>query len=88
VISSIAFHGISCSELLEKLGLCLEKSKVKDQLPLATIKAESKSFELLARNIAALQDTKLPSSLEYRIRDGYGVCQIVKKALICIEESL
>ncbi|KAH7370573.1 hypothetical protein BKA65DRAFT_366218, partial [Rhexocercosporidium sp. MPI-PUGE-AT-0058] len=45
-------------------------------------------FELWARNIAALQDAHLPSSLEHRLRDDASARGIVKKAMLYLEESL
>ncbi|KAH9218586.1 hypothetical protein DL95DRAFT_385252, partial [Leptodontidium sp. 2 PMI_412] len=66
---SIASCGRSCSVLLPQLVVSLVESSLQDQLSSASVKEESKRFELWARNIAALQDAHLPSSLEHRLRD-------------------
>lgn len=85
---SIASCGISCSILLPQLVQSLDDSEVQDQLPAASVKEESKRFELWAKNIAALQDAQLPSSLEHRLRDDGSARGIVKKALLYLEEYL
>jgi hypothetical protein len=83
---SIASHGRSCVDLFNTLSRNLESYE--GQLSPAVVVSQSKRFELWARNIAALQDSKLPSSLEYRIREDQNARNIVKKALIYLEESL
>ena len=86
--SSIAFYGRSCSALLLKLSQSLEISEWKIPLPASAVSEESERYESWAKNIAALQDADLPSSLEYRLRDDENARRIVKKALIYLEESL
>ena len=86
--SPIAFRGRSCSNLFPQLLKSLETSELKSQLSPASVLEQSKRYELWARNIAALQDSRLPSSLEYRIRDDESARMIVKKALMYLEESL
>lgn len=85
---SIASCGRSCSSLFPQLVQSLNDSEFQDQLTVASVKEESKRFELWARNIAALQDAQLPSSLEHRLRDDGSARGIVKKALLYLEETL
>lgn len=74
--------------LPQLIGSLAESSNLLDQLSTDAVKEESKRFELWARNIAALQDAHLPSSLEHRLRDDASARGIVMKALLYLEESL
>ncbi|PVH77820.1 hypothetical protein DL98DRAFT_261254 [Cadophora sp. DSE1049] len=85
---SFASCGRSCSSIFPQLVESLDGSELQDQLSSAAAKDESKRFELWARNIAALRDAQLPSSLEHRHRDDSSARGIVKKALLYLEESL
>lgn len=84
-VTSIYACGRSCQTLLNQL--CSRWESTRDVSPAAIIK-EGERFNLWARNIAALQDQRLPSSLEYRLRDDKGASRTVKKALSYLEESL
>jgi hypothetical protein len=86
--SSIASYGRSCCELFPRLCRFLEASEFRDQVSSAAASSEFKRFELWAKNIAALQDAHLPSSLEYRIREDESAREAVKNALVYLEESL
>ncbi|KAH8587113.1 hypothetical protein B0O99DRAFT_37904 [Bisporella sp. PMI_857] len=87
-ISTIASCGRSCSRIFSFLAEGLKESVLKDHLPQALLEEESRRFELWARNIAALQDARLPSSLEYRIKNDQNAIGVVKKSLSYLEESL
>ncbi|KAL2066193.1 hypothetical protein VTL71DRAFT_2264 [Oculimacula yallundae] len=87
--SSIASCGSACSALFPLLiGSLIKEPNLQEQLSPDAVKDESKRFELWARNIAALQDAHLPSSLEHRLRDDASARGIVRKALLYLEESL
>lgn len=86
--TTIASSGRSCSRIFPLLSQSLEKSELRDQLPASFVREEGGRYELWARNIAALQDARLPSSLEYRIRNNESALRIIKKSLVYLEESL
>lgn len=88
--TTIASCGLFCAGIFPLLaeGLKSSDSDLTSHLPESFLEEESKRFELWARNIAALQDARLPSSLEYRIRNDQNAINIVKKSLSYLEESL
>lgn len=85
---SIAFYAKSCTALFEELHRQLQRSTTGKEISPETILEESKRFALWAKNIVALQDAHLPSSLEYRIRDDKTAIKAVKRALEYLAESL
>jgi len=73
---------------IKTLHELLQKPTTFTDIMLETALEESKRFHLWARNIAALQDAYLPSSLEYRIRNDPTALRAVKRALEYLAESL
>jgi hypothetical protein len=86
--SSIASITRSCCELFPRVVEVLEAFEFRDQVSPLALRSEFKRYELWAKNISALQDGHLPSSLEYRIRGDDSAREMVKRALIYVEESL
>ncbi|KAF4634492.1 hypothetical protein G7Y89_g3617 [Cudoniella acicularis] len=85
---SIAFYAESCTTLFEELHGQLQRSTTANEISPETLLQKSNRFDMWARNIAALQDAYLPSSLEYRIRNDKTAIEAVKRALVYLAESL
>lgn len=86
---SISVYGRSCAGLFTRLRTAWETVTVPAcDIPLAVLANESERFDIWARNIAAFQDARLPSSLDHRLRNDQGALGKFKKALIYLEESL
>ncbi len=88
--ASIASGARSCLAIFERLCAIWSSADatITDQVSFVAIKTESSRYNLWANNIAALQDAYMPTSLEYRIREDANACDIVKKTLAYLEESL
>lgn len=86
--STIASCGQAYSGLFQLLSQIPDKVEFAGQLPTTFLVEEARRYDLWARNIAALQDARLPSSLEYRIRNDESALRIVKKTLMYLKESL
>ena len=85
---SIAVHATSCNSLFQKLCELSKTHNVKSYPKNLNIEREYERFSLWARNIAALQDARYPSSLGYRIRHDSRAQILVGNALKYLEESL
>ncbi|PMD32613.1 hypothetical protein L207DRAFT_571914 [Hyaloscypha variabilis F] len=85
---SIAYYAERCMKLFEELHEKLQRSATGKELSPESLLGESKRFSIWARNIVALQDARLPSSLEYRIRNDDAAIEAVKSALEYLAESL
>jgi hypothetical protein len=86
--STIASCGQACSRLFHLLSQNQEQWEFAGHLPTAFLVEEARRYELWARNIAAFQDARLPSSLEYRIRNDESALRIVRRSLMYLQESL
>jgi len=86
--STIASCSQACSGLFQLLSQIPDKVEFARQLPTTFLVEEARRYDLWARNITALQDARLPSSLKYRIRNDKSALRIVKKTLIYLKESL
>lgn len=85
---SIAYYAERCRKLFEELHEELQRSATGKELSPESLLGESRRFSIWARNIVALQDARLPSSLEYRIRNDDAAIKAVKSALEYLAESL
>ena len=86
--NSIALCARRCLAVFKRLLGVLNASQTEDEVSSEVVATQLGRFELWARNIAALQDAHLPSSLEHRIRDDEGARGVVTTSLEYLEESL
>jgi hypothetical protein len=86
--SSISSLGRSCITLFQRTNRYLQASSSDGHRYSDVLHRELERFQLWARNIAALQDARLPSSLAYRIRNDLKAREAVEKALQYLEDSL
>jgi hypothetical protein len=86
--TSIAACGISCDSLFQQVCELSKTHRIEGYPTDLSIDRENDRFRLWARNIAALQDAQLPSSLSYRIRQDPKAQNMVKQTLKYLEESL
>lgn len=87
---SIASHHQICRALFMKCHKSLQtaENSVRGEKQSMPLESQVDRYCIWFKNIAAHQDARLPSSLEYRIREDENAIRIVKKALIYLAESL
>lgn len=86
---SIRVRGQSCEALFEQLCDAWEMTTIPDcEISLTAITKESERFKTWSKNIAALQDVSLRSSLEYRLRNNQRTRERVEEVLVYLRESL
>jgi hypothetical protein len=87
---TIASCAQACSRLFRLLSeqASSDKWEFPRELPKKIFIEEARRYELWAENIAAFHNARLPSSLEYRIRNDESALRIVRKTLMYLQESL
>lgn len=87
---SIALHHQTCQALFLRCHKALQtaKSDIRVEAQSMPLESQVDRYCIWFKNIAAHQDVKLPSSLEYRIREDENAIRIVKKALMYLTETL
>jgi hypothetical protein len=84
----IAGLATSCEHLFQKICKYSNALHVDNYPEEPSIEREYDRFCLWARNIAALQNAQLPSSLGYRLRHDQKAQKLVVDELKYLEESL
>jgi hypothetical protein len=84
----IAGLATSCNQLFREICELCNTHNIEDYPEEPSIEREYGRFSLWARNIAALQNAQLPSSLGYRLRHDEKAQKLVVDELKYLEESL